>query len=757
MKYRNFFKPELALIATLLAAASCMPNPDYCHLREKHADYDAWKLDMNVVLPEHPLTLPEIIQIAMDRNLDVQLQRLEESFQYARIYAQKLRMLPDGTPNADINNRDNNPGWFSRVVNLPGGPGPIGPTATQSTSKWVRLYDLTAAWNIIDFGLSYVRTKQEKNKFFLTEQKNLRARQNLVLDIYRAYYRAIVAKQAVSQAKVLIEALTKRQETLKSQVSKQLVSEMQGLVNENRLIDLQIKLYAFENEYKSAVTEVSALMGLPPGSCLQLADLIYQDIEIDDLCICEFEKMALRYRPELMAQDMQFLIDTDEVKASIIEMFPNARFFASAWHDDDMFAFNHDWFKFGTTISWNLLQLPAKYQNKGSLEIRRRIAWETRLSMSMGVITQVHLSYINVQESKIQYGLAKELYSVKNRQLNVSRVLERSGELSTDDVLVFEVEALFARVNAIKAFANLQISLEQLSNSVGRPLLFTPGDMTAIELSLENCCYFNEIIPFDISRIRRTPATIFVEDIDLTHQTPVEEEEEELEYYDVERQVKEMKEQDKDSEQEKLERAKQVEAESRSSEGDKVLEQYKLQQEIQRSSEEMQQSLKKVPKEQPKALSEGDKVLEQYQLQQEINRSSAEKQHNLKTGKTPPEAPAKSSPNPEFTESQRNMIQKSDEANKVLDNMKQTSGSQLEKEDLTPHFDSGPKNVPSYREATPEIPPKSNPNAERTEVQIVPQTLGTAADAELLELERSYREYLEMRDKTALRPNKEGK
>lgn len=534
MKLKKVLNPKIPLAISLLATTTgCFsPIPNYCRTREKHAELDMIHLQNNVCLPEHPLTLAEIIEIAVQRNLDVQLQRMEEAFQSQRVLAQKLRMLPDGTANADINNRDNNPGWFSRIVNLPGGPGPIGPTATQSTSKWVRLFDLTAAWNVIDLGLSYIRTQQETNRFLLTRQRNLRARQNLILDIYRAYYRAIVSQQAVDQSKVLIASLQRRQETLRQQIQEQIVSEMQGLVNENRLLDLQIKLYAFENEYKSAVTELSALMGLPPSPCLQLATAHFEDIEVEDISICEFEKMALRYRPELMAQEMQYVIDNEEVKASMIEMLPSARLFASIWHDDDMFIFNNDWFKFGTTLSWNLLQLPAKWANADSLDTRARVSWETRLSMSMGVITQVHLSYINIQESKVQYKLAKDLFNVKHRQLAVANVLERSGELSIDDVLVFEVESLFARVNAIKAYSNLQIALEQLGNSVGRPLLLTGGtELNALALGLENYCDWGDGLPmFDPSTIKRSPAEVFmVKEEDINREEHEEQEVEQLE------------------------------------------------------------------------------------------------------------------------------------------------------------------------------------------------------------------------------------
>ena len=211
-----------------------------------------------------------------------------------------------------------------------------------------------------------------------------------------------------------------------------------------------------------------------------------------------------------MAQEMQYTIDVEEVKASMIEMMPSVRLFASIFHDDDIFMLNHNWFKYGTTLAWNFLQLPAKWANTDTLDERCEISWKTRLSMSMGVLSQVHLSYINVQESKVQYRLARDLFKVKDRQLVVSRILERDGQLGADDVLVFEVEALFARVNAIKAYSNLQISLEQLCNSVGRPLLLSGEAYRGLALELANTCNYGDLTTFDPTMIRRTPTDIFV-------------------------------------------------------------------------------------------------------------------------------------------------------------------------------------------------------------------------------------------------------
>lgn len=529
MLLRKLVSPHLPLALTLMAAAGCVPSsPDYCCVREGHAEYDKCRLDNNVDLPDHPLTLKEIIDIAICRNLDVQVQNMEELAQCERVFAQKLQQLPDLDLNGEFTNRNNDPAWFSRTVNPGGGrngpPGPIGPFASQSTSRYHRSMNAALAISVIDFGLAFVRSRQEKNRLLLLKQRNMRARQNLVLDIYRAYYRAVVATQAIEEAKDLIAGLQERQEVLQEQIQRQIVSEMKGLVNENRLIDMQVKLYAFENEYRSAMTELSGLMGVPPNQIFALAPIAIEDIKIGDFNMLDLENIALRYRPELMAQDMQYYVDADEVRASIIQMFPNARLFSGLYHQDDPFMYNHDWMNFGTNLSWNLLELPSQWKQKDVAEYRKKIAWETRLSMSMGILTQVHLSHINVKESSLQFELASNLFKVKNRQLNVARVLESSGEMSSDDVMVFQVESLFARVNAVKSYANLQIALEQLSNALGRPLLLSGLSEHERPYGLEQCCEFAGLAGLEVASVERRSSELLKTDASPPERIDMDEE-----------------------------------------------------------------------------------------------------------------------------------------------------------------------------------------------------------------------------------------
>ena len=452
----------------LLVLAACTPStPDYQCLREGNSTYDRFQLNTNVAITSAPMGLEEILEIALCRNLDVQLQEIEQSVYNESYVAEKLRQVPSLTMNGEFSHRDNTPAWYSKPLG-----GEVGALPSVSQEQDTKSFDITAAWNLVDFGLTYVKTRQEKSRACLKRQQNLRARQNLILDVHRAYYRAVVANQAREQAKVLIDVLEKRRLDLKRQMELQLVSEMRGLLNDNRLIDLKVRLHAFDNEYHSAMAELSALMGLPPGSCFQIADINLADLRKPEFDVCKLEDTALISRPELIAQDIQYEIDADEVKASIIRMFPNAKLFGAWYYDDDQFQYHNNWVVVGAQMAWDLLALPAKWSDMRMEVYRRDVAVMTRLSMSMGVLTQVHLANINVNETFLQFELSEELREVKNRQLEVAKLFEIRGEYDADDIIVYQVEALFAEVNMVKSYASYHVALEQLGNSIGKPLVF---------------------------------------------------------------------------------------------------------------------------------------------------------------------------------------------------------------------------------------------------------------------------------------------
>lgn len=472
MKARLF---TIGLATALLSG--CVPPypPNYEHCRNVNANSDLMRLRNNVDLDQSvTYSLNDVIEVALRYNLDVRLQRLEEIVQCEETWAEALRMLPAIETNGDLSWRNKNTAYTSKVV---GDTSPILISRTNaptiSSEQTTRRFDIAPIFNILDFGLTYYKTRQEANRSLMLKQRHLRARQNLILDIYRAYYRTIVAKRAVDKSEQLISLLSSREEAIEKQILQQVIPELEGLINKDRLVEMKIRLQAYENEYRSAMTELLGLMGAGSHCTIALEDPGLLDVQIEKEAICELENQALRYRPELMSQDIQICIDADEIRRNMLRMFPDLAPYYGYYHDGNTFLVFNNWLSVGLRASYDLLSLPSKSRELNKSKYQKLLNRHVRLSMSMGVITQVNLAYVNVEESVAQYELANELRDVKDRLWQLAEKNRLQGQVSEALVLDRQIEALFAEVNAHKSYGNVQIALEQLANAIGRPQYFS--------------------------------------------------------------------------------------------------------------------------------------------------------------------------------------------------------------------------------------------------------------------------------------------
>ncbi|MDP1834409.1 MAG: TolC family protein [Chlamydiales bacterium] len=520
---------KLPLYLTLLglvATQGCLPHrmcQDPCTVREANANTDIEEIYSESCLPDHAITLTEAIQIALENNLDVRLQQLELSVQCETYMQDMLREIGQLNAFGEVKHRNRNTGSSSQSLTAQP-PAPPSISSEQDT----RVFELHYVFNILDYGLAYYQARQDLDRYQILRQRHLRARQNLVLDVFRSYYRAAVARKAVIRAESLIGDLKHRQELIQSEVSERAVSELRGLTQEDRIVDIEIKLFAFRNEYRSAMAELQALMGVPPGCPMELAEINLEEVSVPKIDICELEYEALLHRPELFGQDFQVWSDMDEIRRSIINMYPSVALFGGYNHDDNKFLLYNNWWTVGVRATLDLLSIPSKKHTVYKAWYQRWLSEKTRLSMSMGVLTQVHLAFINVEETMEQYQLAREMQSIKGRKYDLSIRMEEAGQFHGDEVMDFEADALFAELQAYKAYANLQIALEQLSNSVGRSLRFSAPDIGCQIYDVRQGCDNVLWTEYDTAQElggdpEMTVIKVTEETIDSRHELPAEE------------------------------------------------------------------------------------------------------------------------------------------------------------------------------------------------------------------------------------------
>ncbi|MEO1321312.1 MAG: TolC family protein, partial [Pseudomonadota bacterium] len=162
-----------------LALAGCAVTPNAvsdAHLAQ-HAETQKAKLGLAVETDpvSGPIDLYEAMARALKHNLRHRVAAMEAALAAGGTKLARYDMLPTVAAQAGFNGRNNYTGSYSRPLLTSDTAGPRGATADTSQELEHATANLTLSWNILDFGLSYVRAKQAADKQLIARENQRKA------------------------------------------------------------------------------------------------------------------------------------------------------------------------------------------------------------------------------------------------------------------------------------------------------------------------------------------------------------------------------------------------------------------------------------------------------------------------------------------------------------------------------------------------------------------------------------------------------
>ncbi len=173
-----------------------------------------------------PISLDEAIDRGLNHNLQKRVKILETALSNQQLDLVYYDMLPSLTASAGYSERNNYAGSASTTFDENGNPRPLdaNPSYSVSQDKERTTSDLTFSWNILDFGLSYVRAQQQADKFLIAQEKQKKVEHNLTQEIRRAYYQAVSSQDLLKRIQPMMvevkKALSDSKEIQNQRVSK---------------------------------------------------------------------------------------------------------------------------------------------------------------------------------------------------------------------------------------------------------------------------------------------------------------------------------------------------------------------------------------------------------------------------------------------------------------------------------------------------------------------------------------------------------
>ena len=148
-----------------------------------------------------PIDLYEAMARALKYNLDARVELMHKMLAQTQLDLAHYAMLPRLAANAGFDGRDNYSGGVgqSLVTGIPS----LSPFT--SSEKNVYSADLSLSWNVLDFGLSYIRAKQASDDVLIAEEERRRVANRVMQDVRSAYWRAVSAERILPSLKMLDE------------------------------------------------------------------------------------------------------------------------------------------------------------------------------------------------------------------------------------------------------------------------------------------------------------------------------------------------------------------------------------------------------------------------------------------------------------------------------------------------------------------------------------------------------------------------
>jgi len=460
----------LAFITIFISGCSITPKPFTPKEINSNIKDDLKVLNKLSETVKQPITLNDAINRAINNNLKNKIQIMQSALAQNQIDLVYYDMLPSLTASAGYLQRDSYAASASTSFTN-GVPNPLGanPNYSVSQDKQRINTDISFSWNILDFGLSYIRANQEADKFLIAKENERKVINNIKQEVRRSYYQAIVANDLLEKIKPMmleVEDAIKNSDSIKNNRVK---SPFDVLIYQRELFDILKALQNLEKTLINAKIELSQLMGLKPGTQFNLAEKVKENYDLPSISLTleQMEQIALEKRPEVLESRYKQRISKDETKTAILKMLPGVNLNAGISYDDNDYLLNNDWISYGASMSWNLLNV-FKYNTYEKLsQTQYELAKQQKLAISMAVLSQVHLSVVNFKLAQKEFYLSDKYYKTSKE---IFKITQTENKLNINSKLFYIKEKLnyiLASLRYAASYANVQNSYGKIYYSLG--------------------------------------------------------------------------------------------------------------------------------------------------------------------------------------------------------------------------------------------------------------------------------------------------
>jgi multidrug efflux system outer membrane protein len=478
MNYRAY----IILISLLMSGCSLVPVSFTQDELKEQAENDRKTVTLNQQPVDGPITLYEAIARALKYNLDLHLELSEKILAETNLDLSKYELLPQLVAKTGYNGRDKFSGSSSRSLIT----GNQSLQSSTSSDRDLFTSDLSLSWNVLDFGLSYIRAKQSGDKVLIAEEEKRKVVNRIVQDVRTAYWRAVSNDRLIVRIEELLVRVTKAIEESKQIETKRLDRPLTALTYQRELIGIKRELEELQRDLSLAKIQLAALMNLRPGEDYEL---VIPDrtnvVNKVDISPDMMEQLALENRPEIRTISYEERINRQEAKAAILSLMPGLDLNFGKSYSTNSFLFHNNWLSYGAQISWNLLNIFKLPSTNRNIEAKSKVLEARRLALTMAIMTQVHVSMAQYEHSQREYRTAADYFVTQGKILEQLESGVSANTVTEQSLIREEMNMMVAEIKYDIAYSDVENAYASIFAALGIDPFPINTDTSSVE-SLEN-------------------------------------------------------------------------------------------------------------------------------------------------------------------------------------------------------------------------------------------------------------------------------
>lgn len=455
----------VVLLCVALAAQGCF-SPVYPQLDREERVMQALGDADSRTPPPSPLAPAEAVAYALRHNLDAKVAEIDEAYQNESLVAARRRLIPALTLRFSPNYSNHPAARWSESA----GSGSQSLESSYSSEQFTRQTEIGMVWNLIDFGVGYLRSRQQGERVLHATEQRRRVRQQVVLDVLSRYWRASAAAKIAADAESLKKELDEQAAAVRDSVELRILSGAEGARRELAIHTSLAELEQYRRAAAQTKLELAGTLGCGGGAELALSDFGAAPVRLPEIKDGDpriLQAAALKRRPELFQQDAQERVAVDEARLALLQIAPNANLSLSFYDDPDKFLEWGNWMTAGVRITWNLFNIPARLAERRMAKTQEAMAKQKGLALAAAVMSQVGIAYSDWLLTRNYAATLDKRAASRERLVEALAAGEEDGQTRPGEVLQERVRLLSDQAGALRAQAEVRVAGARLANAIG--------------------------------------------------------------------------------------------------------------------------------------------------------------------------------------------------------------------------------------------------------------------------------------------------